>query len=50
MGLTEGQQDAVVLEHSLMVAQQRDATARSRAMMARIETPRRRWRTPTLKG
>ncbi len=37
MGLTEGQQDAIVLEHGLMLAQQRDIIARSRGICARTE-------------
>ncbi len=37
MGLTEGQQDAIVLEHGLMLAQQRDIMARSRAICTRTE-------------
>ena len=37
MELTEHQQDAIVLEHRLMLDQQRDVMARSTAMMARME-------------
>ena len=37
MGLTEEQQDAIVREHGLMLAQQRDIMARSRAICARTE-------------
>ena len=32
MGLTEGQQDAIVLEYTLMVAHQRDVMDRHRAV------------------
>ncbi len=37
MALTEAQQDAIVLEYTLMVAQQRDVMDRHRAVLASLE-------------
>ena len=37
MGLTEAQQDGIVLEYTLMVAQQREVVGRHRAMLASLE-------------
>ena len=38
MGLTEEQQDTIVSEYNLMLAQQRDVMARTRAMLAHAES------------
>ena len=37
MALTEGQQDGIVLEYTLMVAQQRDVMDRHRTVLASLE-------------
>ncbi len=37
MGLTEGQQDGIVLEYTLMVAHQRDVMDRHRTVLASLE-------------
>lgn len=37
MGLTEAQQEGIVLEYTLMVAQQREVMGRHRTMLASLE-------------